>query len=401
VGRASRRPARCRRARDQVWAMSADLQGEFLGVRGRSGLRAPVLRRQPQAAQRRDHRSLYQHRVDPKVPIEDTVARWRSSWRRAKVRHLGVVGGRAGDDPPRREGCTRSRVADRIFAVEPRSGEPPCRRRHANSASGSSAYSPLGRGFFSPGDFKDAQDLPVDDVPAEIIRVLRAGNFERTCQLVAKIEELARPQGGCTPSQARARLGAGAGPDIVPIPGTKQIKYVDENLGAADIALAPEELREIDAVLPVGSAGRRSLPRASHGGGESLGVGRYSWRCRATSPNPAAPPERRRHSTMRPTTFGSPRFHSTRGFDRIVPTKVGRWRGARRPTIGHGFGRILAFSVTSPAKIHPNRMIRITYIPSDNPQRSMPWTKRSFVVVDSDKSWHYSIASPQKPPKPQ
>ena len=102
--------------------------------------------------------------------------------------------------------------------------------------------------FYSPSQMNDRESIRV------IHHYLDAGgNFEKNLQLVAKIEELARHK-GCTPSQLALAWVLAPVPDIVPITGTKQVKYVDENLGAADIALAPEELREIDTVLPVGAA---------------------------------------------------------------------------------------------------------------------------------------------------
>jgi aryl-alcohol dehydrogenase-like predicted oxidoreductase len=113
------------------------------------------------------------------------------------------------------------------------------------------AYSPLGRGFLT-GRFKIFEDLPADDYRRYHPR-FQGDNFRKNLELVAKIEELARRK-GCTASQLALAWVLARGQDIVPIPGTKQTKYVDENLAAMDVVLTPADLREIDVVLPPGSA---------------------------------------------------------------------------------------------------------------------------------------------------
>ncbi len=117
------------------------------------------------------------------------------------------------------------------------------------------AYSPLGRGFLT-GQFKKLDDLPADDYRRHS-PCFQGENFQKNLDVVAKINELARRR-NCTASQLALAWVLAQGNDIIPIPGTKKITYLDENIGAAKIFLATAELREIDALLPIGStAGER------------------------------------------------------------------------------------------------------------------------------------------------
>jgi aryl-alcohol dehydrogenase-like predicted oxidoreductase len=113
------------------------------------------------------------------------------------------------------------------------------------------AYSPLGRGFLT-GQFKSIDDLPPDDYRRNAPR-FQGENFARNLDLVKMIRELAADR-GCTPSQLALAWVLARGDDIVPIPGTKRVKYLDENLGAVRVALTPEDLRRIEAILPAGAA---------------------------------------------------------------------------------------------------------------------------------------------------
>jgi aryl-alcohol dehydrogenase-like predicted oxidoreductase len=120
------------------------------------------------------------------------------------------------------------------------------------------AYSPLGRGFLT-GAFKTIDDLPADDFRRNSPR-FQGENFAKNLELVAKIKQLAVAK-GCTPSQLALAWVLAQGPDIVPIPGTKRSKYLDENLAAAQIKFSSDELAQIDAILPSGSAaGERYAP---------------------------------------------------------------------------------------------------------------------------------------------
>jgi aryl-alcohol dehydrogenase-like predicted oxidoreductase len=113
------------------------------------------------------------------------------------------------------------------------------------------AYSPLGWGFLT-GQFKTIEDLPADDYRRRAPR-FQSENFQKNLELVKKIEDLAAAR-GCTPAQLALAWVLAQGQDIVPIPGTKRVKYLDENLGAVRVHLTPEDLRQIDAILPMGVA---------------------------------------------------------------------------------------------------------------------------------------------------
>jgi aryl-alcohol dehydrogenase-like predicted oxidoreductase len=122
------------------------------------------------------------------------------------------------------------------------------------------AYSPLGRGFLT-GQFKSFEDLPADDYRRNAPR-FQGENFPKNLELVQKIEELAARK-GCTPAQLALAWVLAQGEDIVPIPGTKRVKYLEENLAAVGVELTPEERRQIDAILPMGAAaGERYHPQA-------------------------------------------------------------------------------------------------------------------------------------------
>jgi aryl-alcohol dehydrogenase-like predicted oxidoreductase len=122
------------------------------------------------------------------------------------------------------------------------------------------AYSPLGRGFLS-GQFRKFEDLAADDYRRNSPR-FQGENFQKNLDLVRKIEALAQAR-GCTPGQMALAWVVAQGRDIVPIPGTKRIKYLDENLGALDVRLTADDLRQIDTAFPAGAtAGERYTPQA-------------------------------------------------------------------------------------------------------------------------------------------
>ena len=121
------------------------------------------------------------------------------------------------------------------------------------------AYSPLGRGFLS-GRFKTPADIPDDDYRKQHPR-FQGENFKRNLELVARVEELAREK-KCTPSQLALAWVLAQGKDIVPIPGTKQRKYLEENVGALSLKLTPEDLRRLEEAAPRGAAaGDRYSPQ--------------------------------------------------------------------------------------------------------------------------------------------
>jgi len=121
------------------------------------------------------------------------------------------------------------------------------------------AYSPLGRGFLT-GRFRSIDDLPADDYRRNSPR-FQGENFQKNLDLVARIESLAREK-GCTPSQLALAWLLVQGDDIVPIPGTKRRRYLEENVGALDITLTAQELQEIDDIAPRGAAAGARYPEA-------------------------------------------------------------------------------------------------------------------------------------------
>lgn len=224
--------------------------GEFLGVRG-----------DPQYVRECCDASLkrlgvdvidlyYQHRVDQKTPIEDTVGAMAELVRAGKVRHLGLS--EASPATIRRAVRVHPIAALQteysLWTREPEKEILPTLRELGVSFV---AYSPLGRGFLS-GQFKQFDDLPADDVRRNHPR-FQGEHFQKNLDLVKKVEQLAAMK-GCTPSQLALAWVLAQGNDIVPIPGTKRFKYLDDNLGASNVQLTAEDLLQIDSALPVGAA---------------------------------------------------------------------------------------------------------------------------------------------------
>ena len=219
--------------------------GAFLGIDGSPAYVAAAC----DASLKRlgvEHIDLYyQHRVDPKVPVEDTVGAMSRLVEAGKVRHLGLS--EAAGDTVRRAAkvhpiaalqseyslWTRE-VADTVLPV--------CRELGI----GFVPYSPLGRGFLT-GTFKKPEDLAANDWRRENPRFQDA-NFAQNLALVEAVTELAQAR-GCTPAQLALAWLLHQGDDIVPIPGTRRIERLDENAGAARIALTNTELQHIDDVL--------------------------------------------------------------------------------------------------------------------------------------------------------
>jgi len=198
-----------------------------------------------------DHIDLYyQHRVDPDVPIEETVGAMADLVRAGKVRYLGLS--EAAPATIRRAHATHPISALQTeYSLWSRDPEqeilPTCRELGI----GFVAYSPLGRGFLS-GQIQRYEDLAPDDWRRSNPR-FQGENFARNLELVAGIAELARARKR-TPSQLALAWVLAKGEDIVPIPGTKRVRYLEENAAAAAIALSPAELDALDAVFPKGAA---------------------------------------------------------------------------------------------------------------------------------------------------
>jgi aryl-alcohol dehydrogenase-like predicted oxidoreductase len=232
-------------------------KGEFLGIRGDR----QYVKEACDASLKRlgvDRIDLYyQHRVDAKTPIEETVGAMAELVRAGKVRYLGLS--EAAPATIRRAAQVHPIAALQteysLWSREPEVELLPTVRELGIAFV---AYSPLGRGFLT-GAFKTIDDLPADDFRRNSPR-FQGENFAKNLELVAKIKQLAVAK-GCTPSQLALAWVLAQGPDIVPIPGTKRSKYLDENLAAAQIKFSSDELAQIDAILPSGSAaGERYAP---------------------------------------------------------------------------------------------------------------------------------------------
>jgi aryl-alcohol dehydrogenase-like predicted oxidoreductase len=230
--------------------------GQFLGVRG-----------DPQYVRECCDASLkrlgvevidlyYQHRVDPKTPIEDTVGAMAGLVKAGKVRHLGLS--EAAPATIRRAAKVHAIAALQTeYSLWSRDAEVEVLPTVRELGIGFVAYSPLGRGFLT-GQFKTIDDLPADDYRRNAPR-FQGENFHKNLELVKKIEQMATAK-GCTPSQLALAWVLAQGDDIVPIPGTKRIKYLDDNLGAVNVRLTAEELAQIDAILPAGAASGERYP---------------------------------------------------------------------------------------------------------------------------------------------
>jgi aryl-alcohol dehydrogenase-like predicted oxidoreductase len=198
----------------------------------------------------------YQHRVDPDTPIEETVGAMAQLVKEGKVRCLGLS--EAGPQTIRRAHAIHPITAlQSEYSLWTRDPEdeilPTCRELGI----GFVAYSPLGRGFLT-GRFKKFEDLPADDYRRHSPR-FQGENFQRNLDLVRRIGELAAKKDR-TPSQLALAWVLAQGEDIVPIPGTKHRKYLEENVAAAEIKLTGAELAQIAEVAPVGVAAGSRYP---------------------------------------------------------------------------------------------------------------------------------------------
>jgi len=200
----------------------------------------------------------YQHRVDPNTPIEETVGAMSRLVEEGKVRFLGLS-----EASP--ENIRRAHTVHPITALQSeyslwtRDPEdavlPVCRELGI----GFVPYSPLGRGFLS-GKIQKPEDLPQDDYRRTTPR-FQGDNFQHNLDLVSRIEEIAREK-KCTPAQLALAWVLAQGSDIVPIPGTKRRKYLQENIGALDVQLTGDELARIDQLTPKDAFAGSRYPEA-------------------------------------------------------------------------------------------------------------------------------------------
>ena len=199
-----------------------------------------------------DHIDLYyQHRVDTSTPIEETVGAMAEVVKAGKVRHLGLS--EAGEANVRRAYAVHPIAAlQNEWSLWSRDLEENGQLSAARELGVSIvAYSPLGRGFLT-GAIKSPEDFAPDDFRRSSPRFM-GENFQRNLDLVHHIEKLAQ-QKGCTTSQLALAWLLARGPDVIPIPGTKRVKYLEENVGAVAVKLSDAELQEIEAVFPAGAA---------------------------------------------------------------------------------------------------------------------------------------------------
>ena len=191
-----------------------------------------------------DHIDLYyQHRVDTRLPIEETVGAMSSLVEAGKVVHLGLS--EAAADTIRRAHAVHPITALQTeYSLFTRDVEAEILPTVRQLGIGFVAYSPLGRGLLT-GAYKSLADLPEGDTREQRFPRFAAENFDHNLALVDKVNELASSK-GWAPGQVALAWVLAQGDDIVPIPGTKRRTYLEENLGAADIELTPEDLAWID-----------------------------------------------------------------------------------------------------------------------------------------------------------
>jgi aryl-alcohol dehydrogenase-like predicted oxidoreductase len=228
-------------------------------VRGVNG-KADYVRKSCDASLRRlgvDTIDLYyQHRVDPNTPIEETVIAMAELVKEGKVRYLGLS--EASPATLRRAAKVHPITALQTeYSLWTRDPEREILATCRELGIGFVAYSPLGRGFLT-GQFRKFEDLPADDYRRNSPR-FQGENFQKNLDLVKRVEEIAREK-GCTASQLALAWVMAQGSDIVPIPGTKRRKYLEENVAANAMKLTKEDLRRIEEVFPAEAAAGGRYP---------------------------------------------------------------------------------------------------------------------------------------------
>ena len=241
--------------RDQVFLATKfgnvrGASGEFLGVKGdpayvRSACEASLTRLGVEVID-----LYYQHRVDQNVPIEDTVGEMARLKDEGKIRFLGLS--EAASETIRKAHATHPITAVQtelsLWSRDAEAGVLPTVRE---LGIGYVAYSPLGRGFLT-GQIRSPDDFPEDDTRRRHPR-FTGENFDKNIALVREVGDMAKEK-GCTTAQLALAWVLAQGDDVVPIPGTKRIRYLDENIAALDIRLTSEDLECLDAILPPGAA---------------------------------------------------------------------------------------------------------------------------------------------------
>jgi aryl-alcohol dehydrogenase-like predicted oxidoreductase len=198
----------------------------------------------------------YQHRVDPKTPIEETVGAMAQLVQEGKILHLGLS--EASPQTLRRAVKVHPITALQTeYSLWSRDPEDEILATCRELGVGFVAYSPLGRGFLT-GQFTRFEDFPGDDYRRNSPR-FQGENFQKNLDLVRAVEEIAKEK-GCKPSQLALAWVLAQDENIVPIPGTKRRKYLQENVAALDVKLSAEDLRRIDEIFPAGAAAGLRYP---------------------------------------------------------------------------------------------------------------------------------------------
>jgi aryl-alcohol dehydrogenase-like predicted oxidoreductase len=198
----------------------------------------------------------YQHRVDPNTPIEETVGAMAKLVKEGKIRYIGLSEaspatlGRAVKVHP-------IAALQTEYSLWTRDPEREILETCRELGVGFVAYSPLGRGFLT-GQFRKFEDLPADDYRRNSPR-FQGENFQKNLDLLRRVEAMATEK-GCKPSQLALAWVLAQGNDIVPIPGTKRRKYLEENVAASEVKLRQEDLKRIDEAFPAESASGGRYP---------------------------------------------------------------------------------------------------------------------------------------------
>jgi len=192
----------------------------------------------------------YQHRIDPHTPIEDTVGALAALVKEGKIRYIGLseASPQTLERAHKIHPITALQSEYSLWTRDPEQGAlATCRKLGI----GFVPYSPLGRGFLT-GAITQPEQFAEDDYRRHSPR-FQGDNFSKNLALVDKVKQLAA-RNGCTPGQLALACVLAQGDDIVPIPGTKRRRYLEENVQAVDLKLSPDTLAELDAVFPLGAA---------------------------------------------------------------------------------------------------------------------------------------------------
>ncbi|MDP9294220.1 MAG: aldo/keto reductase [Actinomycetota bacterium] len=227
--------------------------GEFLGIRGDAGYVHSACEASLERLGVETIDLYYQHRVDPETPIEETVGAMAELVREGKVRWLGLS--EAGADTIRRAHEVHPiSVLQTEYSLWARDVEQEILPAVRELGIGFVAYSPLGRGFLT-GAIRRVEDLDESDARRQRFPRFERENLERNLRLVEEVEAVAERR-GAKPAQVALAWVLAQGGDIVPIPGTKRVARVEENVGAAEIELTPDELAELEGLAEAVAGGR-------------------------------------------------------------------------------------------------------------------------------------------------